>query len=104
MLRVKIAELENHLGRYLSVVRAGEELEVMDRNKPIARISPITSPGKDAGPGMTAEEKTRLEELVRQGLIRPARGKIPQDVLRNAPPGKPGVLAALLEEREQERR
>jgi len=104
MLRVKIAELKNHLSRYLRVVRAGEELEVMDRNKPIARVSPISSPGKDGAPGMTAEEKARFEELVRQGSIRPARGKIPQEVLRNAPPGKPGVLAALLEEREQNSR
>ena len=101
MLQVKIAELKNHLSRYLRVVRAGEEVEVMDRNRPIARLTPISSSGKDSAPGMTAEEKARFEELVRQGLIRPARGKIPKEVLRNAPPGKPGVLAALIEEREQ---
>jgi prevent-host-death family protein len=102
MLRVKIAELKNHLSRYLRAVRSGEEVEVMDREKPIARLCPIGSPVE--GGGSSAEERARLDELVRQGLIRPARGRIPQEVLRKPPPGKPGVLAALLKEREEGQR
>jgi prevent-host-death family protein len=104
MLRVKIAELKNHLSRYLRAVRSGEEVEVMDRERPIAWLSPIGSPGEKGGSSTTAEEKARFDELVRQGLIRRARGRIPQEVLRKPPPGKPGVLAALLKEREEGQR
>lgn len=42
MKRVKIAELKDNLSRYLRAVEAGDEVEVTDRGRPIARIVPIT--------------------------------------------------------------
>lgn len=44
MKRVKIAELKDHLSEHLRAVEQGAEIEVTDRARPIARISPI-SPG-----------------------------------------------------------
>ena len=41
MTRVKIAELKNNLSKYLRAVERGEEVEVTDRDRPIARIVPI---------------------------------------------------------------
>jgi prevent-host-death family protein len=41
MTRVKIAELKDHLSEHLRAVENGAELEVTDRNRPIARISPL---------------------------------------------------------------
>ena len=41
MKRVKIAELKDNLSRYLRAVEKGEEVEVTDRGRPIARIVPI---------------------------------------------------------------
>jgi len=41
MKRVKIAELKNNLSARLREVEAGAELEVTDRNRPIARIVPL---------------------------------------------------------------
>jgi prevent-host-death family protein len=41
MTRVKIAELKDRLSFYLRAVEAGGEVEVTDRNRPIARILPI---------------------------------------------------------------
>ncbi len=51
MITVKIAELKNGLSSFLLRVREGEELVVLDRNTPIARISPYIS--KD----VTADEQ-----------------------------------------------
>ncbi len=40
MKRVKIAELRNHLSEHLRAVERGEEIEITDRNRPIARLVP----------------------------------------------------------------
>ena len=44
MKRVKIAELKNHLSRHLRAVESGAEIEVTDRDRPIARIVPVAQP------------------------------------------------------------
>lgn len=41
MKRVGVAELKNNLSRYLRAVEAGEEVEVADRDRAIARIVPM---------------------------------------------------------------
>ena len=41
MKRVGVAELKDQLSRHLRAVEAGEEIEVTDRNRPIARIVPV---------------------------------------------------------------
>ena len=43
MKRVRIAELKSQLSRHLRAVEQGEEIEVTDRDRPIARIVPIPS-------------------------------------------------------------
>ena len=43
MRRVKIAELKNHLSQHLRAVEAGDEVVVTDRDRPIARIVPVTT-------------------------------------------------------------
>ncbi len=36
-----IAELKDHLSEHLRAVEGGDEIEVTDRSRPIARISPV---------------------------------------------------------------
>jgi prevent-host-death family protein len=43
MRSVKIAELKDHLSEHLRAVEAGAEIEVTDRQRPVARIVPIRS-------------------------------------------------------------
>lgn len=43
MRTVNVADLKNHLSRYLSEVREGEEVLIRDRNLPIARIVPLSN-------------------------------------------------------------
>ena len=102
MKRVKIAELRNHLSRYLDHVRAGGTLVVLDRNHPIAEIRPIATPSARGA----SEDEGRLAALERKGILRRGKGPVPAaliEELRNSPPLAPGarILEALLEEREE---
>lgn len=44
MKKAKIAELKNHLSRYLDHVRSGESVLVLDRDQPVAQIIPLARP------------------------------------------------------------
>ena len=67
MTRAPISDLKARLSRYLDIVRAGEDVIVTDRGRPIARIIPIAD---------RQEEKARLETLTRTGQLRPpVRGR-----------------------------
>lgn len=41
MIRVKIAELRDGLSRYLRAVERGDSVEVLRRDRPVARIVPV---------------------------------------------------------------
>ena len=55
---VGIRELKNGLSRYLDRVRAGEELIVTDRGRPVARLCSIDA------------SENRLADLVEAGVVR----------------------------------
>lgn len=55
---VGIRELKNSLSKYLERVRAGEEVIVTDRGRPVARLSAID------------ESTNRLADLVAAGVVR----------------------------------
>ncbi len=48
MKTVSVKQLQNDLGRYLDEVRAGEEVVIKDRNKPVAKIIPFSANGEIA--------------------------------------------------------
>jgi prevent-host-death family protein len=54
-----IRDLRDHLSRYLERVRAGEELTVTDRGRPIARLVPVDGPHT-------------FDRLVAEGIVTPA--------------------------------
>lgn len=43
MTQVKIADLKSHLSAYLKKVRHGDEILVLDRETPIAKLIPISA-------------------------------------------------------------
>lgn len=67
MRSTNIADLRNKLTQYLQEVRAGEEIIVRDRQRPIARIVPFTVDDYDADDAA----------LVAGGLMRKGSGQIP---------------------------
>jgi antitoxin (DNA-binding transcriptional repressor) of toxin-antitoxin stability system len=97
MTEARIGELKNQLSRYLALVRKGQIVRVLDRDVPIAQIVPISH-----GRGEQPAGAEALIALERKGILRRGSGAIPRDILAKDPPGRAtGVLAALLEEREQ---
>lgn len=96
MTRAPISDLKARLSRYLDMVRAGEEIIVTDRGRPIARITPVD--GRQHMEG-------RLEELVRTGEVRPPVREDALDLRQLARPADPEgrARALLLEERAEGR-
>lgn len=89
---VGVAQLKARLSEYLARVRAGEEVVVTDRGRPVAKLVPAAG----------ADE--RLLELERQGLVRIGTGKLPDDFWDAPLPDLGGsALEALLEERREGR-
>lgn len=94
--RAKIAELKNNLSRYLDQVRHGETVLVIDRDQPIAQITPLH--GRPSRQGADDERLTRLE---RRGLIRRGTGGLPDWLgKRKAPRLRTSLLRDVLAERE----
>ncbi|MBA2570886.1 MAG: type II toxin-antitoxin system prevent-host-death family antitoxin [Chloroflexi bacterium] len=46
MRRVGVAELKDQLSKHLRAVEAGDQVEVTDRDRPIARIVPVDRVGQ----------------------------------------------------------
>ena len=92
----QISEVKNQLSRYLALVRKGEVVRILDRNRPVAQIVPIHYGTEGRPVGSEA-----LAEMERKGLIRRGTCRIDREILEADPPGQPaGVLEAFLEERE----
>lgn len=93
MVVTSIASLKASLSEFLAGVKAGEEVVVTDRGRPVARIVPYAPGGAD------------LDELVRTGRLRRSRGPLPPGFWTRPRPADPEgrLLGALLDEREADR-
>ncbi|MEQ6901089.1 type II toxin-antitoxin system prevent-host-death family antitoxin [Nocardioides sp. YIM 152588] len=60
MMDVGVRELRDALSKHLAVVREGRTITVTDHGRPVARIVPVGTP-------------TKLEQLIADGLVTPAR-------------------------------
>ena len=66
MRSANIAELRDRLTQYLREVRAGEEIIIRDRQRPIAKIVPLT-----------VDDDAEDAALVAAGLLRKAQRRLP---------------------------
>jgi len=75
--RVGVRELRQNLSVYLRRVEKGETLEVTERGRPVARLSPLPAGG------------SVLDRLIAEGRAAPAHGRI-DDLLpiRGRPDGR----------------
>jgi prevent-host-death family protein len=91
----KIADLKNNLSRYLEHVKAGGSVMVLERDRPVAQIVPLSgSRGRRAG------VDARMARLERRGIIRRGTGGLPDWLGQRRPPRLRGsVLKDLLAER-----
>ena len=100
MIRASISETKNRLSHFIRLVRGGEEVEIMNRETPVARIVHVSkSPGPE-------KDTLLITEAERLGLVTPPSDKkgFPPDFFdkEKMPAGKK-LLQALLEEREDGR-
>jgi antitoxin (DNA-binding transcriptional repressor) of toxin-antitoxin stability system len=70
---------------------------IVDRGRPVARLEPVRGTG-------SGDDDGRLARLVREGIVRPARGGAPKSLFAEKPPrarkGASGVRALLDERRD----
>jgi len=69
MKTAAVSKLKAALSEYLARVKAGEEVVVTERGKPIAKLVPIRGDGATIPP--------HLLDLARAGLIRLGSGRVP---------------------------
>lgn len=97
MKTAAISKLKASLSEYLSKVRAGEELLVTDRGKPVAKIVPLKRDEKEISP--------HLLTLERAGLVKIGSGELPVGFWDMPRPNDEECLALsnLIAEREEGR-
>ncbi|MEI8173981.1 MAG: type II toxin-antitoxin system prevent-host-death family antitoxin [Deltaproteobacteria bacterium] len=97
MKTAAVSVLKASLSEYLSCVKAGEEILITDRGKPIAKIVPLERNGS-----LITDELINLE---RAGMARIGSKEIPDAFWTSVRPSdeKGMLLKALLQEREEER-
>ena len=95
MKSAAVSHLKAKLSECLAQVKAGEELIVLERGKPIAKLIPMVRNG-------TAGE---FADLARAGLIRPGSGALPKTFWKlPRPKDRRGKgLQVLLDERAESR-
>ena len=87
---VGVRELRQQASRVLDLVKKGEVIVVTEHGKPVAEIVPI--------------KKTKLERLIEQGAITPAKEPFDADFWNNTDgPRYPEVLELFLKERHEAR-
>ena len=93
MKMAAVSQLKARLSEYLNQVKAGGEILITDRGKPVARLVPLSR---------SQDPNQSMMKMEREGLIKLGSGKLPKDFWTMPLPDDPKslMLKALLEERE----
>jgi len=97
MDQIGVRELRQNASKYLDRVKQGESIEVTERGVPVAVIGP-----------MPTVKKSRVQELIDEGLMTPGRGDFAAWLAANPPspidPNYDGPsIAQILDEQREER-
>jgi prevent-host-death family protein len=95
MATVSVSELKAHLSRYLREVRRGGEVQVLDRGRPVARLTGI-------GDASTSPQDEHRQRLIRAGILRPGTTDI-STVLDQVPLELPSDLRLAVDEDRDDR-
>lgn len=98
MKTASITEAKNNLSALIDGLKGGEPVLILDRGRPVARLEPVEQ--------ASISDDDRLSQLIRDGIVRPARAPMPRSIVSEPPPklhGTASALASLLEERRKGR-
>lgn len=97
MKTAAVSKLKASLSEYLARVKAGEEVVVTERGKPIAKLVPIRDDGATIAP--------HLLDLARAGLVRLGSGRLPERFWKLPRPRdrRGAAVQALVDERAEAR-
>ena len=95
MATVSVSELKAHLSRYLREVRRGGEVQVLDRGRPVARLTGI-------GDASTSPQDEHRQRLLQAGILRPGTADT-STVLDQAPLELPPDLRRAVDEDRNDR-
>ena len=93
METASITQVKNGLSAFIDRVRGGESIVILDRDAPVARIEPVTALDDPAG---------RISRRTRSGILRPAAGRPPIELMRTRGPALAegaSAVAAIVDER-----
>jgi antitoxin (DNA-binding transcriptional repressor) of toxin-antitoxin stability system len=79
MKKASITEAKNNLSSLIDGLKGGSPVLIVDRGRPVARLEAVTAAGR-------TDDEARLARLVRDGIVRPARGAAPKGLLQSPPP------------------
>lgn len=94
MKKASVTEAKNNLSALIDRLKSGSPILIVDRGRPVARLESVHEP--------RADDDGRLARLVREGIVRPARGSMRASVLGSRPPQakkRASAVRALLDER-----
>jgi prevent-host-death family protein len=96
MKTTAISELKARLSEYLDQVKAGSEVLITDRGKPVAKIVPVSGRNRP---------RQALSKMEKKGVIKLGTGKLPKNfwTAKRGEDADGQLLRALIEEREHGR-
>jgi prevent-host-death family protein len=98
MKTASITHAKNHFSTLIDRVRRGQSILITDRNRPVARLEPVSS--------LEQADRGKLQRLERAGVITRPRKKITDAFLKRPRPtgdGRRSLLQAVLDERAEGR-
>jgi prevent-host-death family protein len=95
MKKASITEAKNNLSALIDGLKSGSPVLIVDRGRPVARLEPVTTSSE-------GDQDGRIERLVREGILRRGRGRLPPEFFTEELPrlkDDVSVVDMLLEER-----
>ena len=97
MKKASITEAKNSLSALIDGLKGGSSVLIVDRGRPVARLELVMAGG-------AVEQDGRLSRLIREGVIRPGRGRVARTLFTSQPPrptrGMSAVEVLIAERRE----
>ena len=95
MRTAKISELKAQLSAHIRYVKNGEEVLILDRNTPVARLVPA---------GAVEDDDARMKRLIAKGILTPAKDPQNRAGFKPVPAGNHPISQQIIDQFWEEER